>query len=450
MKLACFLLLIAFSTVSFAQSNYSTLVGTVSDPQNRPLPGATVQLTSAGTQAIRKVVSNEFGIYRVTGLLPGEYELQVSVTGFATMKQSLRLEVGQQLTLDVNLKLASVTTTVEVGAADVLRTTDSSVGEVIEPAAIKNLPLNGRMLIDLVLTVLGAHPSHGAPAGDMNPLYWRPGQRSAVSIGGNRPNANYFLLDGATNTDPTFNTLNLSPSPDAVLEFKVQTGSYSAEMGGAGGGQINIVTRSGSNQFHGTVYEFLRNSAFDARSFNEMESGNHLVQNNFGASLGGPIVSNKAFFFLNYEGLRRTNAITMTQTVPTEMEAMGDFSMSGTTIYNPFSSRPNPNFDPSKPISPTNSQIIRDPFPDNMIPENLINPVAAKFLQKYMVRPSMGMDMGMMMMGGCGMTMMGAPTVVGGGVDCNNYLDVRNERHVTDQGTARFDYNFAGGDGLAA
>jgi Carboxypeptidase regulatory-like domain len=268
MKLACFLLLIAFSTVSFAQSNYATLVGTVSDPQNRPLPGATVQLTSAGTQAIRKVVSNEFGIYRVTGLLPGDYELEVALTGFSSLKQSLRLEVGQQLTLDVDLKLASVTTTIEVGAADVLRTNDSSVGEVIEPAAIQNLPLNGRMLIDLALTVPGAHLSHGAQAGDMNPLYWRPGQRSAVSIGGNRPNANYFLLDGATNTDPTFNTLNLSPSPDAVLEFKVQTGSYSAEMGGAGGGQINIVTRSGSNQFHGTVYEFLRNSAFDARSFN--------------------------------------------------------------------------------------------------------------------------------------------------------------------------------------
>src|SRR5205814_9802367 len=101
--------------------------------------------------------------------------------------------------------------------------------------------------------------SHVAQTGNINPLYWRPGQRSAVSIGGNRPNANYFLLDGTTDTDPTFNTLNLSPSPDAAREFKLQTGSYSAEMGGAGGGQVSIVTRAGSNQFHGTVYEFLRN-----------------------------------------------------------------------------------------------------------------------------------------------------------------------------------------------
>lgn len=275
----------------------------------------------------------------------------------------------------------------------------------------------------------------------MNPLYWRPGQRSAVSIGGNRTNANYFLLDGATNTDPTFNTLNLSPSPDAVQEFKVQTGSYSAEMGGAGGGQVNIVTRSGTNQFHGTVYEFLRNSALDARSFNEMDSSNHLVQNNFGASLGGPIVSNKTFLFVNYEGLRHTKAMTMIDTVPTEMEVMGDFSMSGTTIYNPFSARPNPNYDPTQPIGPKNSQIIRDPFPDNVIPQNLINPAASRFLQKYIARPNMDMSlgMGMSMRGGCGMTMMGAPTIVAGGVDCNNYIDVRNERHITDQGTVRVD-----------
>jgi hypothetical protein len=279
----------------------------------------------------------------------------------------------------------------------------------------------------------------------MNPLYWRPGQRSAVSIGGNRPNANYFLLDGTTNTDPTFNTLNLSPSPDAVQEFKVQTGSYSAEMGGAGGGQVNIVTRSGSNQFHGTVYEFLRNSALDARAFNEMGSSNHFVQNNFGGSIGGPVIRNKTFFFFNYEGLRRTKADTMIATVPTEEEAAGDFSMSGTTIYNPFSARPNPGFDPSRPVSPSNPQIIRDPFQNNVIPSNLINPAARLFLQKYAPRPNMEMGMN-----GCGMTMMGAPTVVGAGMDCNNYLDVRNERHVTDQATIRVDQVFADGDSIAA
>ncbi|HKX32180.1 MAG TPA: carboxypeptidase regulatory-like domain-containing protein [Blastocatellia bacterium] len=446
-KIFLFLLLATLSTSALAQSNYAALNGTISDPQNRPIAGATVQITSVGTQAVRQAVSNEYGIFQITSLLPGDYEINVQSPGFALMKQSLRLEVGQQLTLDLNLKLSSVSTTMEVGAAvDVLRTSDTSVGEVIEPAAIRDLPLNGRMLIDLMLTVPGAHAGHGAQTGDMNPLYWRPGQRSAVSIGGNRPNANYFLLDGTTNTDPTFNTLNLSPSPDAVQEFKVQTGSYSAEMGGAGGGQVNIVTRSGTNQFHGTVYEFMRNSALDARTFNEMmDSSNHLVQNNFGASLGGPIIHKKTFFFVNYEGLRHTKAMTMIDTVPTEMEAMGNFSMSGTTIYNPFSAHPNPNFDPTRPVSPSNSQIIRDPFPDNVIPDQMINMAAAQFLQKYIPRPNLEMGMG-----GCGMTMMGTPTVVGAGMTCNNYLDVRNERHVTDQGTIRIDHNFSRGDSLAA
>lgn len=450
MKNLCLLLLFFVAPTVLAQSNYAVLSGTVADPQNHPLVGATVQLVSLSTQATRQVTSNDRGLFQITGLLPGDYELNIQASGFASVKQTLRLEVGQQLTLDINLKVASVSSTIEVSAVvDVMRTTDSSVGEVIEPAAIRDLPLNGRRLIDLVLTIPGAHLSHGAQAGDMNPLYWRPGQRSAVSIGGNRPNANYFLLDGTTNTDPTFNTLNLSPSPDAVQEFKVQTGSYSAEMGGAGGGQVNIATRSGSNQFHGTVYDFLRNSALDARTFNEMGSAHYLVQNNFGASFGGPIVANKTFFFANYEGLRHTQAMTMVDTVPTEMEAMGDFSMSGTTIYNPFSAHPNPNYDPAKPIGPKNSQIIRDPFPNNVIPQSLINPVAALFLQKYVVRPNVDMGMGMTI-GGCGMSMMGAPTVIGGGVDCNNYFDVRNERHITDQGTVRIDHNFTSGDSLAA
>src|SRR6202035_2193686 len=135
--------------------------------------------------------------------------------------------------------------------------------------------------------------------------YWRPGQRSAVSIGGSRSNGNYFFLDGATNTDPTFSTQNLSASPDAVQEFQVQTASYSAEMGGAGGGQINIVTRSGSPRLHGTAYEYLRNGAMDAHSFEEMGNGNFLVQNNFGAAGGGPVPHvGKTFFYLNYEALR--------------------------------------------------------------------------------------------------------------------------------------------------
>ena len=428
------------------QSNYASLNGTVFDPQQQVVPGAALRLTSVSTEATRQVVSNDHGLYQITGLLPGEYKLTAEATGFAVWSQVMNLEVGQQMKCDVTLSVSSVSGVVQVeNQAAVLRTSDASVGEVVEPTAIRNLPLNGRMLIDLVLTTPGSHESHGAQAGDMSPLYWRPGQRSAVSIGGNRPNANYFLLDGATNTDPTFNTLNLSPSPDTVQEFKVQTGSYNAEMGGAGGGQINIVTRTGSNDFHGTAYEFLRNDVFDARTFTEMDEGNHLVRNNFGGSIGGPIIRNKLFFFVNYEGLRHTQSETMTQTVPTGDEINGDFSMSGAQIFNPFSAHPNPGFDPTKPISPLNPQIIRDPFPGNVIPQQLIDPKAKLFMSKYIPRPNL--DMGMM---GCGMTMMGIPQVTGAGLDCNNFLDVRNAHHQTDQATIRVDKTFKNGDAFLA
>src|SRR5438552_4070314 len=427
------------------QSNYASLSGTIFDPQHQAIPGASIELVSISTRAVRQVTSNEQGIYQITALLPEEYKLNVQASGFSASTQTVHLEVGQQTTCDVTLQLTSLTGTVKIQSEtmNVLRTTDATVGEVVEPASVRNLPLNGRMLIDLVLTVPGAHESHGAQTGDMSPLYWRPGQRSAVSIGGNRPHANYFLLDGATNTDPTFNTLNLSPSPDSVREFQVVTGSYSAEMGGAGGGQINIATRTGTNEFHGTAYEFLRNNVFDARAFNDMDSSNHLVRNNFGASLGGPIARNKSFFFFNYEGLRHTKSMTMIDTVPTADEVKGDFSMAGVTIYNPFSSHPNPGFDATKPVGPANPQVVRDPFSGNVIPQNLIDPKAQQFLRQYVPRPNI--DMGM---NGCGMTTMGVPQVIGGGADCNNYLDMRNEHHVTDQATVRLDQTFKRGDSL--
>lgn len=430
--------LLFVSLMSFAQSNYAVLGGTVLDPQGHSFAGATVQLTSVDTRAERRVTSNEQGIFQIPALLPGDYELSVQASGFATLTQKLRLEVGQQYTLNVNLRVETVKNVVEVAdTALVLHTTDASVGEVVEPISIKELPLNGRMLIDLVLTVPGAHEGHGAQTGNMNPLYWRPGQRSAVSIGGNRPNANYFLLDGSTNTDPTFNTLNLSPSPDAVQEFKVQTGSYSAEMGGAGGGQINIVTRSGTNKYHGTVYEFMRNGALDASTFNDM-GNNHLVQNNFGASFGGPIAKNKTFFFVNYEGFRHAMAHTMIDTVPTQAEINGDFSESGVDI-----------FDPTTPVGPGGRTQFQDGGALNVIPQDRINPVAQMFLMNHVPMPNADMMMGMETMP-CGSAMMGAPTVVGAGNDCNNYVDVRNEVHSNDQGTIRIDHIFAGGDSLAA
>jgi hypothetical protein len=427
MKRCCVLLfLLGFAIPGFGQSNYAVLSGTVTDAQRLPVVGAAIELTAASTGAVRRVVTNHRGLFEAPALLPDDYELKVVASGFAATTQTVRLEVGQKLALEISLKLGSVAQDVKVTAgSEVLRTTDASVGEVVEPTSIAQLPLNGRMLIDLVLTVPGAHVGFGAQTGSTNPLYWRPGQRSAVVIGGARPNANFFLLDGATNTDPTFNTQNLSPSPDAVKEFQVETSSYTADMGGAGGGQINIVTHSGSSQYHGTVYEFLRNGAMDASTFESM-GNNHLVQNNFGASFGGPLFGKKTFFFVNYEGLRLAQADAQILTVPTPDEVKGDFSKSSVKIYDPTTAVANPTFNASLPTGPSNFPYTRAQFPNNQIPTNRINPLLEDFLMAYLPMPNM------MMMSGA--------------ADSNNSLDVRNEAHFQNEGTFRVDHNFSNGD----
>ncbi len=342
------LCLIGLALPAIGQSNYAVVTGTVTDSQSLPVSGATVRFKALSTGAIRVLATNGQGLFFAPALPPDDYELTTESAGFAAVKQSLHLEVGENLAIEIGLKVGAVKEGVQVSAAaDVLRTTDASVGEVVERQSVQELPLNGRMLIDLVLTVPGAHVGFGAQTGETNPLYWRPGQRSAIVIGGNRPNANFFLLDGATNTDPTFNTQNLSPSPDAVMEFQVETSSYTADMGGAGGGQINIVTRGGTNQYHGTAYEFLRNGAMDATTFASM-GNNHLVQNNFGASFGGPLLGKdkKTFFFLNYEGFRLAQADAQTLTVPTSDEIEGDFSMQQRQDLRPDDSRREPELRP--------------------------------------------------------------------------------------------------------
>ena len=420
------LLFLVLAAPVFGQSNYAVLTGTVTDGQHLPVVGATIEVTAASTGAIRRVVTNQQGLFEVPALLPDDYEVKTQATGFAAATRSIRLEVGQRMAMSIALQVGALKQGVQVVAgSEQLKTSDASVGEVIEPKSIKELPLNGRMLIDLVLTVPGAHVGFGAQSGSTNPLYWRPGQRSAVVIGGARPNANFFLLDGATNTDPTFNTQNLSPSPDAVREFQVETSSYTADMGGAGGGQINIVTHSGSSQFHGTVYEFLRNDAMDATTFASM-GNNHLVQNNFGASFGGPLVGKNTFFFVNYEGLRLSQADAQVLTVPTPDEIKGDFSMSSKKIYDPTTAVPNPAYNPALPTGASNFPYTRQQFPGNMIPSGRINQKLEAFLLQYVPAPNMDM----------------AP----GSADSNNYLDVRNEIHHQDQGTIRIDHNFSNSD----
>ena len=406
-----------------AQTTTASVRGTVVDDQHLPVPGAavTVEDTERGTR--RSVTSDTHGLYEVAGLQPGDYHLQAVLTGFSTTEIDVHLEVNQRLQADVVLKAGTVAENVVVRqAAPLLDTTSASVGQVIGQDQISQLPLNGRQFLDLALLVPGAHTSHGAATGSTVPLYWRPGQNSAISVTGGRPSANAFRIDGTTNTDPSFNTYIVNLPPDAIQEFQIETGSYSAELGAAGTGQVNVVTKAGTHNLRGSIYEFLRNSAFDARLFTSGDELPHFSQNQFGATVGGPTPLKNTFFFASYEGLRSSEGQSMMMTVPLEAWRTGDFSGYG-PIYDPSTTRPNPNFDKSKPVSPSNPQVIRDQFPGNKIPLNRINPVALEVLQDHVVLPNMD------------------GTV-------NNYLDSRATRLHNDQGTVRMDHAFAGGSSL--
>jgi len=260
----CFLL---FFVAAFAQSDRGTITGTVSDLSGAVVPNASVIAVFAESGTEVPVATTETGNYTIASLRPGIYSLTVEAAGFKTYLQDVTLLADQSGSLQILMQLGQAQERVTVEAtATLVNTVTAVVSQVVERSRLVELPLNGRMLIDLVLTVPGAHMSHGAATGDMSALYWRPGQRSAVSIGGSRPNANYFLLDGATNTAPSFSTQNLSPSPDAVQEFEVQTGSYSAEMGGAGGGQHDAGRGASSSRSLGRDSGALCPGSFDPRA----------------------------------------------------------------------------------------------------------------------------------------------------------------------------------------
>jgi len=437
------LLIVGFKTPYVrAQASGAHIDGIVNDAQGLPLPNVKVALTETQTELARTVETTPEGTYQFVSLNPGQYRLSAVLQGFDSPVRTLTLEVNQYLRLDLVMQVGLLKQAVEVvGAPEMLRSADASLGEVIEPTLTRELPLNGGHVLDLALLAPAVHQGYGMQTGNYNPLYWRPSQNSALSVGGGRPNANYFLLDGSADTDPTFNTLSFSPSPDAIREFKVQTGSYSAEFGGAGGAQVNIVTKSGGNGLHADAYEFVRSNTFDARTFTDPSNIPHLAQNEFGASLGGPIRKNSTFFFANWEGFRLSNGLAQIETVPTAMEQMGDFSASGVTIYDPSTTHANPNYNPSLPTSPSNPAVLRNPFPNDAVPGGRISSVATGVLAHV---PLPNMASGMMGMGNMG-TM-----PIGVGPDSNNYLDLRNNRNFTNQATLRMDQNLPHGDALFA
>jgi len=325
---AVLLLVLAPPDICRSQVTSGTLLGTVQDPSGAAIRGANVTATNLQTGLSRSVLSGEDGGYIINLLPVGDYSIRVEFSGFKTDERSVvNLQINSKARVDFILQVGKVSEKVEVsGSQPVLDTDTAESGQVIENTRVTQLPLNGRQFIQLTLLTPGVVP-------EVKGTLSSPLALSGLSVNANgaRYEDNVFLLDGVLIRDEIYDRLTVSPSVDAIEEFKVHTSNYSAEFGGHGGAQINISTRSGTNAFHGIVYEFLRNDVLDARNFFDPTKP-HFRQNQFGASLGGPIKQNRAFFFGNYEGSRIFKGITITSALPTDAMRMGNFAGMGPII----------------------------------------------------------------------------------------------------------------------
>jgi hypothetical protein len=379
----------------FAQKITGTLTGTITDASGAIVEGARVNVLNRDTGMARESISNVRGVYEMEFLTPATYDVTIEHSGFKKQVfQGVVVQVNQSVELNASLEVGDVVQEVAVQAsAPLLQTNESSVGSVIEFKQVQQLPLNGRQFLQLALLVPGASPS--APGSRQSTE--RGTLSSAINVNGNREASNLFLIDGTLNTDPNFNTFVISPNIDSILEFKVQTNSYSPEFGQQAGAQINLVTRSGSNQYHGSAYEFLRNSSLDAKNLFDRPAPSKIPpfrQNQFGGTFGGPVKKDKLFFFGSYEGFRQVKAQTATAVVPNSALRQGNFSgrltSTGqlTPIFDPLTTRLNPAFNSSQPASPTNPQYLRDPFAGNIIPTSRLDPIAQGIL-KYVDAPNL-------------------------------------------------------------
>src|ERR1700730_3372873 len=349
----------------WAQSISGTILGSVQDSTGGAVPGATVTIVNSETDLTRAATTNSAGEYDAPSLPPGTYVISVEMKGFKRVSLSgVRLNVDQKARVDLKLEVGDLAESVQVQAAVPLVQSDSSeLGVTVNESQIKELPLNGRDFVQLTRLIPGV--TRGVPGSNNDGASnegWR--MSSTISANGMRTRDNNFLLDGIDNNELNLNTVIIFPSVDAIEEFKVQTSTYSAEFGRANGGVVNIQIKSGTNSFHGSLFEFLRNDKFDANDLFNNKFGRAkpaFRQNQFGATLGGPIRHDRTFFFMDYQGWRVRNAQTYLSTVPTILMRSGDSSELNRAIYDPIS---------------------QAPFSNNRIPASRINPVSKNLIDQ--------------------------------------------------------------------
>ncbi|MCM3880064.1 MAG: carboxypeptidase-like regulatory domain-containing protein [Vicinamibacterales bacterium] len=365
------------NTTTFAQLQAGRVLGTVYDPQHAGIPGATVTVTNLATNLLRTAITDSEGNYVVTPLDPGTYRVSAEIPGFqTTVREGLELTVGQAARVELTLSLGGLSTEVRVTAeAPLLNTESATLSQVISNEQIVDMPLNGRGFQELARLTSGV--ALLPPTGNVQTV--RPEAANGNVIGGVAGAQTRFLLDGVDVTEEHQGGTWIQTSVDALQEFSVQQNAYSAEFHGAGA-TLNVTTKSGGNAFHGSIFEFIRNDAFDSKNFFASRK-EKLERNQYGGTLGGPVVipglydgTGKTFFFASYEGQRRTEGNVNVSIVPTAAQRAGDFRGLA------------PIFDPL-----TTSGTARDQFADNVIPQSRLSSQAL-FFNQYIPLPNSAGD----------------------------------------------------------
>jgi hypothetical protein len=358
------LLTVVASASSAAQIGAGQVTGTIIDMQRGPARGATVTATRIRGGAVRTVVSSSSGDYTLPALAPGEYRIEVELSGFRPIRrEGVRVETGETIRLDFTLVVGTLTDATTVTAdAPVLRAT-ASLGQIISEEKVEALPLNGRSFMTLASLVPGVAVPPASPLPRIN---------------GGRPRTNEYLFDGISVLQPEPGQVAYFPVVDSIQEFKIETNSPPAEFGRFNGGVVNLTTRSGSNEFHGTAFEFFRDEALNARNFFAPSPAPKPVfrRNQFGGVGGGPLQRDRTFFFVDYQGQRQEIGRTVTSTVPTLLQRQGVFT-------EPIRGSVPRIFDPATTLPNGSGGFVRTPFPDGRIPLARIDPVALALLNRY-------------------------------------------------------------------
>jgi Carboxypeptidase regulatory-like domain len=379
-----------FSPTRLPAQAAASIGGTVTDATGAVIPEANVVLKNKDTNIEQSTITRSTGTYAIVDISPGRYSVQVSKDGFRTeLEDNIVLGVGQAAALNFSMSAGGGQQYVTVSAeASEIQSSTASLGTVISTEMVNNLPLNGRNFTQLLeLTPGVSRISVGQNTSGTDA--WNPiGSFTYPAVNGQRNRSNLFYFDGANDLGSYMGTYNYMPIIDDVQEFSVQSHSDLAEFGQATGGIVTIVSRSGGNSLHGSLWEFVRNSDLDARNY-FATSINPLHQNQFGGTIGGPVLlphlyngKDKTFFFFAYEGFRESQTAQSLLTAPTAAQLGGDFSnllAKGIVIYNPFSTRP----DPANP-----GEYLRDPFPNNQIPSNLLSPAALLYAKTIFPAPN--------------------------------------------------------------